>query len=87
MSVEQIIKHHAGSLKVQRTGIVLPFDPREDEKRIDVFYYLRLPRENAEVELNYMTPTSHETWQPPPGGRHVCFRSLLPRRGCVRRRL
>jgi len=36
-----------------RTGNVLPFEPREDEKRRYVFYYLLLPRENAEVVLNY----------------------------------
>ena len=36
-----------------RTGNILPFEPRELERRRYVFYYLRLPSENAEVVLNY----------------------------------
>lgn len=51
--VGQILEQHGGKVQVMRTGNVLPFEPREDEKRRYVFYYLLLPRENAEVVLNY----------------------------------
>ena len=53
MPVEEIVKQHPGEVQVERTGNILPFEPGEREKRRYVFYYLRLRRENAVVDLNF----------------------------------
>jgi len=41
-----------GRVEIKHTGNV-PFEPREDERRTYVFYYIRVPWADAEMEFNY----------------------------------
>ncbi len=50
---EKILNDYGGKITLERTGNVLPYEPREDERTRYTFYFLRLPSANAELDFNY----------------------------------
>ena len=50
---KNVLDDYRGRVELKRTKNVVAFDPREDEKQTYVFYFIRLPWADAEMEFNY----------------------------------
>ncbi len=50
---EVVIRDHGGRIYLKPSWKVLPYEPREDEKRSMPFYEVYLPAENVYVQFNY----------------------------------